>query len=154
MKTNNLNQRKNLLKLLAINSSENLKAQDRTTSTKYSKRRRRRGDVQPGRPNAFTILSFIHPNTAMVLSQQTMYALAEDGEGVKEAARAGLCHGNHVSTRVSYYSPRTILSPNFTDRPRRKPVSELVENVSIAIRVARMALEHPILARRIRNPRA
>lgn len=142
MKTNNLNQRKNLLKLLAINSSENLKAQDRTTSTKYSKRRRRRGDVQPGRPNAFTILSFIHPNTAMVLSQQTMYALAEDGEGVnlKEEFHllAGLCNGSRMSTPCVIFTSDHLV-PNFTDRPGHtegKTASELMENVSIAIRLS------------------
>jgi hypothetical protein len=43
------------------------------------------------------------------------------------------------------HSPRIILSPNFTDRPRHTEdmtISELVENVSIAIRVSRLALGH------------
>ena len=75
--------------------------------------------------------------------QQTMYELAEEGVGVKEASRRPAWRDCAMETTCQLrasYSPRTILYPSFTDRPQRtehKTASELtVENVSIAIRAS------------------
>ncbi|EDR03081.1 uncharacterized protein LACBIDRAFT_331853 [Laccaria bicolor S238N-H82] len=101
---------------------------------------------EPGLPIAFATLCFkFHTPgqvTTSAANEQTMNALAEDGEGVnlKEEFHllAGLCNGSRMSTPCVIFTSDHLV-PNFTDRPGHtegKTASELMENVSIAIRLS------------------